>query len=158
MRGNFILPDQGLIIPNIIPDEGEQAYAKILFQGDNVIVPAAGNFYLGLCGENVLETLNLTTLVGEPGVVNGYARKAITRDATGWPTISQINGKYRALSKVVVFIGSGGAFDTAITRFFLCNVASGTSGLLLAISGPLAVAKTVANSETYNVQYEVFIS
>lgn len=160
MRGRFHISwgDNKVIIPNRIFDGGEESFLKMITRADVVDVASGGNFYVGLCDDNVVDSRDLTTLTGEPGVVNGYARQAITRDAIGWPTISAVGQMFRALSAQVTFTAVGGNFDTAIKRVFLCNVASGTAGILFAMSGRLAGQPiTVQVGTPLNIQYELFI-
>ncbi len=160
MRGRFHISwgNKHFILPNRIFDEGEESFLKMIFQADVADVSAGGNFFIGLCDDNDADNRTLATLIGEPGVVNGYGRKAITRDATGWPTIAVAGKMFRALSAQVTFTASGGSFDTAIKRAFLCNVTSGTGGLLFALSGRLSGQPiTVPVGTPLNAQYEVFL-
>ncbi len=160
MRGQFHISwgDKKFILPNRIFDEGELSFLKMIVQADVVDVSAGGNFFIGLCGDNDDDAKTLVTLSGEPGVVNGYARKAVARNSTGWPTVAAAGKMFRALSAQVTFTASGGSFDTAIKRAFLCNVGSGTSGLLFALSGRLSGQPiTVPVGTPLNVQYELFM-
>ena len=102
--------------------------------------------------------MTLSTITGEPSSAGGYARKAILRNSSGWPTVEQVNGVYRAVSAEVSFAASGAAFSTSIRRAFLCSVLSGSSGTLLAVSGPLPTALLVADGETYPMQYALYMN
>lgn len=160
LQGRFIFwpgtPKQ-LIVPNTIVDEGEEAFLKMLMQGDVGDVALGGNFYVGLCADTPAETDVLTDIASEPSSAGGYARLALSRDATGFPTIDQVSGVFRAQSKVITFTASGVDFDTAIDRAFLCNVISGTSGVLFAYSGALPSALTVSDGDSLPVQYELYL-
>lgn len=161
MHGQFVIypgTDLEQVIPNNFLDEGEEAFLKMIAQGSVADVAAGGNFYIGLCGDVNDDTLTLATLTGEPAVSNGYAREAVTRDATGWPTISQVNGAWMARTAEVTFAASGGDFSTSIWRAFLCNVASGTSGKLFSISGKLDVAKLITDGTSFPMHYELFLT
>ena len=159
LNGRFIIfPDtpQEIILPNSIVDEGEDALFAMALQADNTIVAGAGNFYIGLCGDTgVASDAVLADLLDEPGLVNGYARQPVIRSAAGW-TIDRVGGYSRARSSTVNFIGSGGNFDTAITRAFLCSVLTGTAGTLFSVSHRLTAPKTILDTETYPVVYELY--
>ena len=153
IKGNFIV--NGQRIPNIIPNGGEEAFIKMIVQDDDTVVSGSGNFYLGLCtNANVSATAVLSDLAEMSG--GGYARKAIERTAVGWPTIDVVNGIYRGLSKTVNFAASGAAIGP-YNRAFLCNVVSGTSGVLLAISGEFPSAQTIADGQDQDIAYELFL-
>ncbi len=163
MRGIFrFFPGtpQELVVPNSIVDEGEETFLKQICRADTTDVPAGptGKYYVGLCGNTFDETTTLATLAGEPSSTGGYARIAVERDATGWPTLSQVNGVWRAQSKTVTFAASGADFDTAIWRAFLCNVASGTAGRLFGVSGPLPAALTVLDGNSLPLTYELYLN
>lgn len=164
MRGEyrFWLPGMSLsenpvVRPNNLVDEGEESFMKMLVRDDQSDVAAGANFYVGLCGSTFAETDTLATLGGEPTVTNGYARGAIARNSTGWPTIEQVSGKYRAVSLQVTFTASGGNFSAAIDRAFLCNVASGTGGKLFSISSALASSLTIAVGSPFTIQYILYL-
>ena len=160
MRGQFKFwpgTPWELIIPNMIVDEGEEAFLKMLAQGDVSDVALGGNYYVGLCADTPVETDGLTDIASEPSRSGGYARIALSRDVTGFPTINQVNGVYRARSKVITFTASGDDFDTAIDRAFLCNVASGTVGVLFSYSGALTDTLVITNGNSLPVQYELFL-
>lgn len=159
LNGRFILfpgTSQELILPNTIVDEGEDALFAMALQANNTIVAGAGNFFIGLCGDDgVAEDAVIADLLGEPSVVNGYARQAVIRSAAGW-TIDRVAGYSRARSATVNFIGSGGNFDKAITRAFLCSVSAGSAGTLFSVSHRLTTSKTILDAETYPVAYELY--
>ena len=153
IRGQFNIG--GIIVPNIVPNVGEEAFIKMIAQADTAVVTAGGNFYMGLCtNTNVGPTAILSDLSEMSG--GGYARKAIERNTTGFPTIDSTNGIYRAASKTVNFAASGADIGP-FTRAFLCNVASGTVGTLLAISGELPAAVTIADGNNQDMTYELFL-
>ena len=160
MRGEFIFfanTPERIVIPNMITDEGEEAFLKMLMQGDATIVAAGGNFYVGLSSDTPVETITLGDLAAEPSSANGYARQAVTRDATGFPTITQVNGVYCVTSALISFTPSGGDFDTDIDRMFLCDAATGTSGTLFAFSGALPAPITVTEAAPFSAQYRLYL-
>lgn len=140
----------------MLTQEGAEDFGAILVQGDNIIVPAAGDFFVGVCDQIPAYGDTLTEITTEPTSAGGYARLALTRDATGWPTIDQVNGETRWLSKVLAFAASGADYSTAFTRLFLCNVASGSSGRLFAFSGAYASDILVLDGQTKNVRFELY--
>jgi hypothetical protein len=100
---------------------------------------------------------NVLTDITELTGAGGYARKAITRDLTGWPTLTTINNRKLIRSLVVNFAATGADFSAAFVRMFLTDVASGTAGVLYAISGAFSPAILVENGLNINVQYEFFL-
>lgn len=167
MRGQFrfsfnnehgiLIPGSEIVVPNTIPNEGEDEYLKMIMRADVSTVASGGNFYLGLCDQLPLETDQLADVTSEPTIgTGGYARQIITRDAAGWPTLDRIDGVGVIRSTVETFTAAGADFDAAISRAFLCNVASG-AGILLSYSGALTTPITVVDGSSINVQYEFFL-
>lgn len=160
MRGQFVLfpnTDRQIIIPNRVVNEGEDSFLRMIFQGNVVDVALGGNFYVGLCEEVPDEEDLLSTITTEPTSAGGYAREALTRDATGWPTVQLVNTDYMVESKTVTFTASGADFSRSINRLFLCNVLSGTGGKLFAYSGPLANSLTLLDGESLPLKYQFFL-
>ena len=171
MRGNFIFkfpaqreaksgllqPAYEIILPNTVVDEGEESYLKILFQGNNTDIPAGNDFFIGLADQVPDELDTLVSITSEPGATGGYARQAVARSAVGWPTIDQVNGRKRITSTTETFTATGADFDAPFSRAFLCNVASGTAGILFSYSGPLTNAVSLLDGESFQMQYEVFL-
>jgi len=160
MFGKFTFHIPGrlpIILPNTVTNEGEAAFLKMLMRDDQTIVAGGGNFYLGLCGQTFTEASTLATLSGEPTATNGYARQSIVRSAAGWPTQDTVNNTARIRSAVVNFSASGGNFSTSIWRAFICNVASGTSGILFAVSASLSTAQLVTDGQTFSLQYDFYL-
>lgn len=160
MRGAYILypgTEWEMILPNTVVNQGELAFLKMCLQGDTSIIAGGANYYIGLCGDGQSETTTLSTLVGEPTVANGYARQGIARNTTGWPLIDQVSGTARGRSATVTFSASGGDYNIAFTRFFLCSSASGTSGTLFSYSAPLPSAYLLKSGNTFPVAYELYL-
>lgn len=156
IKGSFNI--NGIDVPNIITDEGEEAFLKMLVRDEQGDVAAGGNFYIGLTTDiGVANDATLASLGGELLSDGGYARKPITRDASGWPSITQVNGIWRARSATVNFAASGDDFSAAYTRAFLCNALSGTTGKLFAISGRLETAFLLEDGQNIDVYYELFL-
>ncbi len=140
----------------MIPYDGETALLQMLLQGNNAIVAAGANFYLGLCNQTPVKSNVMGDISTEPLVANGYARQAISRDTTGFPTIEQINNETRAVSLTLTFAASGGNFSTSFTRAFLCTDASGLTGTLLAFSGAYASPILLADGQSQQVKFEFY--
>lgn len=140
----------------MIPYEGEEALLKMLFQGDDTIVAAGGNFYLGLCNQTPSKNDNLIDITTEPSVANGYARKPIVRSAVGFPTIEQVNNETRILSLVVTFTASGGDFSSSFTRAFLTDAASGSTGVILAYSGAYDTPILLTDGQSQQMRFEFY--
>ena len=140
----------------MIPYAGEEALLKMLFQGDNTIVAAGANFYLGLCNQTPDKDDLMADIATEPTVTNGYARAAISRNVTGFPTIEQINTETRIISLVLSFTASGGDFSSSFTRAFLCTDASGLGGTLLAYSGAYASPILITDGQTQDLRFEFY--
>lgn len=160
-NGIFVPTTPKLITPNTLCDEGGASFLKMIFQGNVADVALGGNFYVGLCGLTIgagdpLSSDQLTDLPSEPTAAGGYARQAVARNSTGFPTVSKVNDLYRVQSATINFTASGADFSTPIYRLFICNVASGTSGLLFAYSAPLQTAETITDGNTYAVNYEFY--
>lgn len=159
LQGGFRLWAKGkeLFVPNLITNEGVVAYLKMIGRDTQTDIASGGDFYLGLCGNVNDPTATLASLTGEPAVANGYSRKAITRDAAGWPTLDTLNGVNRICTAIKSFTASGGDFSAAFRRAFLCNVSAGSSGLLLGISGPLEATLLIEDGETVDMRYELYL-
>lgn len=154
--GRFIFfPDtpKQFIIPNNVLSAGRELFLKQVFQADTSVT----DFYLGLMGAAFADDTTLADILAssEPTIgTGGYAREQLTRDSTDWPTIQQVNGEWQARSKLVTFTASGADFDTSVSRAFLCDVSAGSAGNLLAVSGALPAALTIADGDSLPIKYE----
>jgi len=117
-------------------DQGESDILDIIFRG----AAAPSSLYLGLgTGSVPGDTATLADVVEPSG--GSYARVAVARNSTVWPTLALVSGDYRVDSDTLTFPAPTGNWGT-ITYVFLCTVASGTSGRLwtvTALSPSLAV-------------------
>ncbi len=160
MRGQFVFfpgTPKEFIVPNLITDEGEKAFLEMIMRANIADVSAGGNWFLGLCEETPGEADTLATITTEPTSAGGYARQSFTRDATGVPTVEKINDAFRAVSVQITFTASGADFSRTIQRAFLCNIVSGTSGLLFTYSGLLPNPLLVVDGANLPVKYELFL-
>lgn len=155
VRGRFIHKNSGIILPNNLMNLGAELLLKMLFQNESI--GGGGNFYVGLCSDVFTgKGMDLTDIVGEPSVTNGYARITLALNATDWPNPVTTNDVTKIASKTITFTGSGGDFSTSISRMFLSNVASGTAGVLFAISAALDLPLLVENGVGEDFTYEFF--
>lgn len=159
--GRFLFYRNGKLFavrPNIVTDEGEQEYLKMILRADTTLIAAGGNFFVGLTEGTFIGTSTLADAgAQEPTAAGGYARKAITRDATGWPTIDTVNGIGRGQSAQITFTAAGADFSKSFTRAFLTDQASGTVGALLGVSAALANPITVLDTESFDMRYELYL-
>ena len=151
--GIIIANKPDIVITNRVTNEGETDFLKGIFR-DDLAIAGGGNFYVGLCNQVPAETDTLSDISTEPTSAGGYARQAITRDGSGWPTITTINGHTVIRSDTMSFTASGADFDAAITRPFLTDASSGSSGILYALGGAISAERTVLDTETLSVQYQ----
>ncbi|MFX1300371.1 MAG: hypothetical protein ACFFDE_05455 [Promethearchaeota archaeon] len=140
------------ITANILHDEGEQFIVQVVFS-EAQSVPAA--YYIGLDNRSSpAEADTLTELSGEPSG-NGYARQAVNSDATDW-TVTQEGGDYQAKSKTVTFTASGGSWPS-VQQMFLCTVASGTAGKLIATAA-LSAARVLQDQDSLQTDIAIKLS
>lgn len=127
--------------------DGAGEYLVRLFQQSNI------SFYVGLCGNAAALDFSseLVDITDEPSTVNGYARIALTGNATNWPILALINNMVRMQSKQITFTAVSGDFDKPITRHFLCNTPSGTAGKLFSMSGALPEPLVISPGTPFNV-------
>lgn len=139
------LGDQ-LWAPNDLADNGEQIILDVFFRGAS----APASLYVGLVAGSPAETTTLATMTEVTGT--GYARIALARNATDWPTLALDVGDYRVVSLAKVFT-AGGTW-TGATNAFLTGAASGTSGDFIAYAA-LAATRTLLNGDTLTVTNRV---
>ena len=70
--------------------------------------------------------------------------------------MSQESGDYQAKTKTVTFTADGGSIGP-VTKMFLCDVASGTAGLLIA-SRALSQERTLSDGESLECSFYVKFS
>ena len=123
-----------------VHQEGLQFFLELISNRQSV----PSNFYIGLAtDESLSENATLADITEVSG--SGYARQAVPSNTTGFPT-SQATGTndWETTTQQVTFEASG-TWTTARTAF-LCTVASGTNGKLIA-SSPLSTPRTLQNGD-----------
>lgn len=153
--GRFVF-DGRHAVPNVVTDGGIEAILKAAFRQEDI----GASLYVGLCGDLPhSKASTLADLSDELAVANGYARQEIPSSAVGWPVVEKTaSGFWRIVSQTLTFTATGGDFSAPFNRAFLCNVASGSAGILLAMSGerPISIQVTDGNSRT--IHYELFLN
>lgn len=160
MHGEFVFwagTERELRIPNNFLTEGEEAFLKMIAQAATTDVTVGGNYFIGLMGATFSNDDTLSTILGEPSAAGGYARKPIARSGVGWPTVSKVNGIWRAVTTTVNFTATAADFSVPFSRAFLCNVVSGAVGKLFSVSGALPEPKQIVDGETFPIRYELYL-
>lgn len=120
----------GLIVPNNVTTYGIQSILAMALQNTDL------NLWVGLCSAVYEPDLQIEDVV-EPTIgVNGYVRKAIMRDNTGWPTAGLVNLQPYLETDDLIWEPSG-EFDQSFSRMFICTHETNTTGNIFAISGSL---------------------
>lgn len=136
MRGEFHFCHNDRLeeIKNTICKDGANMFGQLLFQ--NTAFTNGTALYLGLTNSALDFNSDLTDAAADEISGHGYARQSLTRNSDNW-TVELVNGIYRARSASVTFTASDD-WSSPYSRAFLCDVSSGTSGKLIAASGPTA--------------------
>ena len=130
----------GLILPNNITVVGIQTILDMAFRDDTA------DFWVGLCQGVYAPGLLIQDLT-EPTIgTNGYARQQITRDINGWPVDGLANNEPFLESDSLIWAASGGDFDEAITRMFICFSETATTGDVFALSASLPEELTIGTA------------
>lgn len=157
MRGEYIHMNSGLVIPNNLTRQGEQAFLRMIGQARVADVASAGNFYVGLMEDNFSKNKTLADIVGEPTGAGGYARQAVTRDAAGWPVVDDVNDIDFIETADIEFAAVAANYSTAVGRLFLCNAASGAGGLLFSVSSALPNPLQIVDGQTQIFRYRLYM-
>lgn len=146
LRGEFHCHN-GLVIPNNLTTFGRLEILRMAFAGNSRALTAAGaNFWVGLCNANPSDSLTLETLA-EPVIgINGYSRISVSRDGTGWPTDGYVGSEAFIQSKDLVFAATGAPFAITLTRLFICQSETATTGNVIALSAAMAAPLTIGPS------------
>jgi hypothetical protein len=138
IRGAFTRGD-GLVIPNNVTDFGCEKILSLAFLNSDDYT-----FYVGLCTATYDHALQIESLTEPTLDHNGYARIAVTRDNTGWPTAGNLNGESYVETDWLEWTAVNGPFDQAITRMFICGDNTLTTGMpIFALSAALANPVTI---------------
>lgn len=137
MRGEFITGD-GQTLPNNLSLEGARVILAAAFQD------TAPEFFVGLVNGVPSDSMTMATMT-EPTVgLNGYARVAMPRNPTTWPTEGALNGARYVESDWAVFNAVGGNFSQTFLRIALLPTLTPTAGQpVYALSSPLAAPRLI---------------
>lgn len=137
-RGEFIRKSDGLVIPNNVMTYGIRTILKAGLRNDAI------NLHVALANCNP-DPLLAAEQLNEPTIgVNGYARQALPRDATGWPVYSQLNGETYLETKFFVFEAVDDDFDKPVNRLAIIDHATQTNGqIVVALSGAFPTEITI---------------
>lgn len=129
--------------------EGLQFLLEVSFSEEQS-VPA--NFYMGLATDvsPLDEDSSLASITEVSG--SGYARQAVASNDTDMQSAAAGTNDRKMSTKTVTFTATGNW--TGAETVFLCTVASGTAGKLLA-SGALSETRTLTNNDTLDVAIEI---
>lgn len=128
--GNAIWRDEGW---NELADEGERDMIDLYFRGTAAAAPSNG-FELALFNDTPVDTDLIKDLVGEP-TTNGYTRQALSRDATGWPTLALDAGDYMLTSATKTFSAVGGSWGPVTYAVLIAKGLSTPTGLTVTPQG-----------------------
>lgn len=127
-------------------DGGEKAILDLFFRGQNV--PAG--FELGLFNDTVAETDIPTDLLSEPST-NGYARQALARDTTDFPTFALDGGDWKVTSKTVTFNATGGSWGPVNV---MCLITTDGTPRLIAYAD-LSSSRTLLDTESLDASIAI---
>jgi len=144
------------VLHNTLSRVADQRMLELQFRGG--AAPGA-SYYIGLadasnpCSITKVDS-TATAWTGEP-VANGYARVAVSKDSTGFPTSAASSNDWHIVSKVVTFTSTGtiGPVNCAL----LSDQASGTAGDWHAWVA-LSQARTMANGESLDVSMDITLA
>lgn len=135
---------------NSLADLGEENILDAYFRGGT----APASFEIGLFNDTPVDTDDISDLTGEPST-NGYARQALARNSTDFPTLVLDSGDYQVTSKEVTFSASGGSWGP-VTYACLIYV-NGATKKLIAYEA-LSQSRTLADGETLTITYSAKLS
>ena len=136
---------------NALANEGEYSILDSYLRAGT----APTTFYFRLYNATPTLTSTLSTLASsEPATANGYApaSQSITRDATGWPTLSLVSSHYKATSKNVVITASGGTVGPV--TYAAIATSSDNTGKLVAYAA-LSATRTLQSGDSLTLSYSI---
>ena len=142
-----LLSDSGWLENNMTDDGIEEMY-DVYFRG---AAGPDGGFEIGLNQSNLSQTSSFGDLTEVTGT--GYSRKAVSRDNTGFPTLSLDNGDMQVSTLTVTFENTGGAAWDGAVDGFLNSTDSG--GETLICYRPLSATRTLQQGDTLDVTIKI---
>lgn len=154
MRGQFVRGD-GLVIPNTVSLAGAQMLLTAALRNTVPTIYAAlvkGFPTAGMLIDNLTEPTIGT---------NGYERIAISRDSTGWPTLSNLGSEAYIETDWLTWAASGGPFNQEVNRVCLIGTNTYTpTDPVYALSGPFEAFTTIdvpTDLDLRRFKYQLFI-
>lgn len=98
----------------------------------------------------------LSEITDEPATSEGYARIAVERSTTGFPTIEDDQGIIKAVTKQVTFTPTSTKFTQKILRLFIAT-STDSSGKLIAVSRKLDKEQEITKINPAKVNYKLYI-
>ena len=135
----------------MITKDFEELILKSVLKNDQ---SGMSDYYIGLCSNTTISReTGLSEIVEVIG--DGYSRIEVGRDSSSWaePIEQPDCLSLRSVEKVFTANGTW----TPFTRLFLCNVASGSNGKLLAVTNPLPTSVVLQTGNKYPVTFELFL-
>lgn len=122
-----------------LADQGESLLLDVFLRG----ATRPTTLYAGLTTVVPTDTSTLASITEVSG--GSYARVSLPSDTVGWPTLELVSGDYRAVSRTISFPAPTANWGGA-TTLFLCDVATGTTGLFVAYYN-FAATQTINNGD-----------
>jgi hypothetical protein len=145
MRGAFIVNNQ--LVPNSLTSYGRQLFLN------RAVGKTTGPLQLamGLCAATWQSALN-TAQIGEPQAgIGGYQRQVLAWNL-GWQ-LATSDGLRDFIESFPVLFSASGAYSGPVTRCFLCDIASGPTANVVALSNAfdsrLITAATLEAQRTF---------
>lgn len=137
---------------NALLDEGEQWMLDTFFRA--AVAPTT--FAFALLTSAPAETATMATMAEVTG--GGYARVAVARNTTDWPTLALASGDYQVTSLQKTFGPlTGTNYSAAVTHLAVVTATTGTVGKLVAAVA-LSTARTLVVGDSLNVTYSLKLS
>jgi len=131
--------------PNQVSDDGFEHIFDTFFRA----ATAPTSFKIGLLTSNVNQASSYNDLVALAPTGTGYAEQALTRNNTGFPTLTLASGDMQLISAEVTFENTGGSNWTTVTHAYLSSVTGG-SGVFISWEA-LSLSRTLGPGDTLGV-------
>lgn len=137
---------------NALLDEGEQWVLDTFFRG----ATPPTTFAFALLTAAPAETATMATMAEVTG--GGYARVAVARNTTDWPTLALASGDYQVTSLQKTFGPLNTTnYSAAVTHLAVVTATTGTAGKLISAVA-LSTARTLVVGDSLNVTYSLKLS
>lgn len=136
---------------NLLMNEGQRAILETFFRDRGSNYFGMTNFWIGMFRGTVSKTTVLSTIPNEPSG-NGYVRQEVERSAVGFPTIEQVDGDWRIVSKETIMTATGGDVGP-VNGAFLCTSSDNTGILVGSLS--FGIERTVMSGDEMIVKMKI---